>query len=276
VLSTKRRIGGRAGELADNFRYFGEPSEIRRAYRFSRQRRVGPLSYAAAKRAHLELLPRSVDPTAGVVVDAGANDGEWTAALLKVFPGTEVIAVEPGEEPLANLHSCFEKAENVRIVPKALARDPGLSQYHRTRASVFASLLPPERALHDLYSLPGSPTTVLEVVPVETVTLDEVVGDRAVSILKLDVQGGELGVLEGGRQTLSRTAAVLVEVLYLPHYRGDTTFPMLHEAMSELGFQLMNVSSPFRIDDGPALWADACYCPRRADGRGRPGVASHG
>jgi FkbM family methyltransferase len=230
------------------------------------------LAYAAAKRAHLELLPRSVDPAAGLVVDAGANDGDWSAALLEVFPALEVLAVEPGVEPLGNLRERFKDAANVKIEPRALASVPGVSDYHRTRASVFASLLPPEHSLQELYALPGSPAAVLEVIPVETVTLDELIGPREVSVLKLEVQGGELAALEGGRQTLSRTAAVLVEVLYVPHYQGDATFSALHEAMVELGFQLMDVLPPFRIDEGPALWADACYCPRQAkDGsRRRP------
>jgi hypothetical protein len=102
-----------------------------------------------------------------------------------------------------------------------------------------------------------SPTKEVDTVQVDTVTLDQLVGDQHVSILKLDVQGGELAVLNGGREALKRTDCVLVEVLFVSHYEGDTTFPGIHAAIVEQGFQLMDISRPFREGHGPALWAGA-------------------
>ncbi|MGC1852672.1 MAG: FkbM family methyltransferase, partial [Solirubrobacterales bacterium] len=200
-----------------------------------------------------------VDPRAGLVLDIGANEGDWTAVALQAFAGVEVLAAEPGSEPLTILRDRFADRSNVMIDPRAVTDATGTATYHRTRASVFASLLPPSADIDDLYPLPGSPAEVVETVEVSTVTLDELVGERPVSLLKLDVQGGELAVLRGGRRVLEHTAAVLIEVLFLPHYEGDTTFPGIHEAMTDLGFVLMDLSRPFRLDEGPALWADACY-----------------
>jgi FkbM family methyltransferase len=205
------------------------------------------------------MLPAWIDPRTGLVLDIGANEGDWTAAVLRVFPQTEVIAAEPGAEPRAVLAQRFAGTENVRIDPRAVSDLPGTASFYRTRASVFSSLHRPEPALHELYALPGGPTALIETVTVETVTLDDLVGDRAVSVLKLDVQGGELAVLRSGRRVLENTAAVLVEVLFLPHYEGDATFPDLHNTMTEIGFALIDLSAPFRLDGGPALWADACY-----------------
>ena len=176
---------------------------------------------------------------------------------LRVFPGLELIAAEPGPGPRAILENRFSGRRNVLIDPRAVTDAPGKTQYHVTRSSVFASLLEPMPSLSDLYSV-GFPTEVLKTIEVSTVTLDELVGERPVSILKLDVQGSELGVLRGGSQVLASTAAVLIEVLFLPHYEGDTLFPGIHAAMTDLGFTLMELR-PFRLRDGPVLWADACY-----------------
>jgi len=235
------------------------------ALRFARRHGAGPLAYPAARRANIDMLPAWVDPRAGLVLDVGANDGDWTADFLRVFPRSEVIAVEPGAEPRAVLSRRFADAENVRIDPRAVSDLPGKASFYRTRASVFSSLNRPEPALHELYALPGAPTTLVETATVETVALDDLVGDRAVSVLKLDVQGGELAALRSGRRVLQNTAAVLVEVLFLPHYEGDATFPALDECMTDIGFALIDLSPPFRIEGGPALWADACYArlPRR-------------
>lgn len=159
-----------------------------------------------------------VDPRSGLLVDLGANEGEWTASVLRVFPELDVVAAEPGREPLSVLESRFAGYSNVTVDPRAVTDAVGTATFQRTRASVFASLLPPRASLQDLY--PESPTEVIETVEVETVTLDQLVGERPVSVLKLDVQGGELAVLSGGSDVLGRTAAILVEVLFVPHYEG--------------------------------------------------------
>src|SRR5690349_14391731 len=100
--------------------------------------------------ADLDMLPSWVDPKAGLVLDLGANEGDWTAAALKAYPGIEVIAAEPGPEPLSVLEPRFADHESVTVDPRAVTDASGMSTYHRTRASVFASLLPPAAALHDL------------------------------------------------------------------------------------------------------------------------------
>jgi FkbM family methyltransferase len=240
----------RFASLAD----FGEYEEARA---FARRFGVGTLVYPDACDANLDMLPSWVDPRAGLVVDLGANEGEWTASVLRVFPDAEILAVEPGREPLGVLQPRFAGRPNVTIVPHAVAEAAGTATFHRTESSVFASLLPPRPSLSTLY--PESPVAVTEAVEVPTSSLDELVGDRPVSVLKLDVQGGELAALAGGAKTLARTDAVLAEVLFQPHYEGDAGFAPLHEAMVALGFQLFDLSEPDRVGEGPALWADASY-----------------
>lgn len=235
----------------------GDLSEYAAARRFARRFGVSPRFYPDARDANLDMLPSWIDPRAGLVVDLGANEGDWTASVLRVFPGLEVLAAEPGAEPLGVLRPRFAATPNVTVVPRAVTDATGTASFHRTESSVFASLLPPSESLRELY--PESPVEVVETVEVETVTLDELVGDRRVSLLKLDVQGGELAVLRGGARALAQTDAVLAEVLFLPHYEGDATFAALHEAMTELGFVLYELSPPDRVGEGPALWADACY-----------------
>jgi FkbM family methyltransferase len=231
----------------------------RSALRFARRYGVSPLAYPDALDANLDMLPSWVDPRAGVIVDIGANEGNWTGEILRVFPGAQVIAAEPGHEPRALLETRFAGQRNVTVDPRAVSDRSGSATFHVTRWSVFSSLLPPSAALHELYGAAGSSTEELDTVQVETVTLDELVGERRVSILKLDVQGGELAVINGGRRALEKTDCVLIEVLFVEHYQGDTTFPGIHAAMAEQGFQLIDISRPFRDGDGPALWADACY-----------------
>jgi FkbM family methyltransferase len=256
----KPRAGSALDELA-RLLALADARAYRSAARFARRHGVSPLAYPDACDANLDMLAPWVDPLSGVVVDIGANEGNWTAQLLRVFPRAEVIAAEPGPEPRAILEQRFADRPNVLIDPRAVSDTTGTAEFHVTRWSVFSSLLPPAAALHELYGANWSPTEELDTVQVDTVTFDELVGEQHVSVLKLDVQGAELAVLNGGREALQHTDCVIVEVLFVPHYEGDTTFPGIHAALAEQGFQLIDISRPFRDGDGdgPALWADACY-----------------
>jgi FkbM family methyltransferase len=250
------RISDRARALGEILR----PTDYLAARRFAKRYGVSLLDFPTARRANLHLLPLWCDPRDGLVLDIGANEGSWTMEVLDIFPHVQVIAAEPGPEPLAILSSRFDEVPNVTIDPRAISDSSGVATFHRTRASVFASLLPPSNSLHERYDLPGGPTDLLETFSVQTATLDELVGERTVSLMKLDVQGGEMDVLKGGAKVLERTAAILIEVVFVPHYEGDATFPVLHEELAERGFELFGLGPVFRLDGGPALWADACYC----------------
>jgi hypothetical protein len=90
-----RRIAGDGGATADA------------AALLEQQHGVSAGLYPAAQRAHLDLLPAWVDPRSGLFLDVGANEGEWTAAALEVFPGLDVITFEPGVEPRRILEQRF-------------------------------------------------------------------------------------------------------------------------------------------------------------------------
>jgi hypothetical protein len=91
--------------------------------------------------------------------------------------------------------------------------------------------------------------------------VDEVAGDGSVSVLKLDVQGGEQEALIGAERTLTSVKAILIEVTFVSHYEGDATFPVLHQRLTGDGFELAALGEPFKSNRGTVLWCDACYTP---------------
>jgi FkbM family methyltransferase len=191
------------------------------------------------------------------VLDVGANEGSFSAAILELAPAATIVAVEPAPGPRARLEARF--GDRITIVPKAMAAQSGSATLHITAHDHNSSLRAPRAEMVSTYHDIG--WAVREDIEVPTTSLDDLVGDRAVSVLKLDVQGGELAVLQGGRQALGKTSAVLIEVTFFSHYEGDATFGPLHDEMTRLGFVLTAMSEPGRTEDGRATWADACYTP---------------
>lgn len=201
-------------------------------------------------------MPAFVDLGHDLIVDLGANTGDWTADVLAAIPSARILAVEPYPVAHARLSQRFAEATTVRVEGRAVSSTIGDATFHVAARDVFGSLLRPEPELEAVYG-PDARTTSSITVP--TVTLDHLVGGEPVSLLKVDVQGAELDVFEGGRNTLASTQAVLIEVNFVSHYRGGSGFADVHDALGDFGFALWHITPPLRAPDGRMLWADAVY-----------------
>jgi len=137
-----------------------------------------------------------------LVVDVGANFGFWT--VLAARRGCEVVAVEPVATTRRLLAANVERngvAARVEIVAEAISDVPGtltiaVPAGESGQASAYAD---------------GAPGAA-EIVATET--LDELIGERRVRFLKIDVEGHEWAVLRGAARVLSsgQVDHVLVEI----------------------------------------------------------------
>ncbi len=147
---------------------------------------------------------------APTVVDVGANEGDFTAAVRGVAPGAHIHAVEPNPPTFARLRDRFAGDTEVTPLSFALAatrgearlydRDPAGSPHASLYANTFAHVHPASAAA----------------VWVPTRTLDDLAqahGLARIHLLKLDTEGGERAILAGARRLLAegRVEAVLLE-----------------------------------------------------------------
>jgi len=151
-------------------------------------------------RRELELVRGHLDD--GDFVDVGAHVGLYTVAAALHGPG-RVLAFEPNPLARAQLggNVVLNECRNVLVVPKAVGDAPGSALLHvpRTPDPSFSSLAAGRFA-------EGEP------IDVEVTTVDaevEAAGLRP-SVVKIDVEGGELAVVAGMRRTLERDRPVLL------------------------------------------------------------------
>ncbi len=130
-----------------------------------------------------------------VFFDIGANVGYYSILASKIVGKTgTVIACEPVIRNLAFLqqHVVLNKAENVRILAFACSDENGTARFS----------LGPNSAMGQLVAGGGSQADIL--VPAITLaTITEELG-LLPDVLKIDVEGAELGVLQGGIEILNR------------------------------------------------------------------------
>jgi len=144
------------------------------------------------------------------VYDVGANIGFFTILCSRlVGPQGRVYAFEPIPENLAALrHNVkLNDLSNVTIVEKALSSSTGTAEMFVSPWSAFHSLNVEGATKQDDHGRQVGEITV------QTVTLDEFVqgeGVRAPDLVKIDVEGAELIVVAGMRETLRSVEPLLL------------------------------------------------------------------
>lgn len=140
------------------------------------------------------------------VIDVGANVGYHTVRLAsRVGPTGSVLAVEANPDNCLLLLAAVEenKLTNVTLLPVGLAQERGWS-FFATHVGTNGGLLNESSrpAVRDAGTL------------VPLLRLDDVVAaDQQVDLVKMDVEGAEGLVVEGGAETIARCRPVVVSEL---------------------------------------------------------------
>ena len=210
-----------------------------------------------AEQCGLTLFPSGYVEHLKWIVDVGANQGQWSTMLLDCIQPEKLIMIEPEPTAFADLQKHFGADPRVELHNVAVGAEPGRAKLHITRDTTGASLLKPA---DEMRTLIGSNWTVTSEKDVSVTTLDLLLRDLAeISLLKIDVQGSEMSVLAGARESLAKTNFLLVELNYMPQYENGSWFGDLHEILTgEHGFFLANASKPLLLN-GRASMCDGLY-----------------
>ena len=192
------------------------------------------------------------------LIDVGANEGQFLFAVLNHFSPRRVVTIEMLPDLAEQLK---EKApDNVQVVQCAVGREPGTGRICRSVFSPASSLLELAPEASDMYRMD---LRQFDGGPVAVRTLDDIYrssGLGHVELLKIDVQGYELNVIDGGLNTLANTDFVMIEANFVPVYRGGSTFSSVFQSLTGLGFHLKNVfDAHSSADDGILIHADALF-----------------
>jgi FkbM family methyltransferase len=223
---------------------------------------------AAVETARFSLLPAAVRDDLRVVVDVGANRGDWTAAILKLAHPEASFAFEPNPEVFERLQARLEPL-GVHCVRAAAGARAGVATLHVEAQSELSSLRRLSQRGRRIHGIEAAATRQLAV-PVVALD-DELHGQGPISLLKLDVQGYEDEVIAGARRVLARTSCLVTEVMYeRDYYAGASPCLELARLIEDVSpLRLSCVSSPALAPDGLGAWADAVFINPSASARPR-------
>jgi FkbM family methyltransferase len=204
-------------------------------------RRHDPWGSLAARRQRW-LLAEEIE----LVLDAGANSGQYGAELREHGYRGAIVSFEPGAAAYQGLERAAAADPLWRCRRVGLGERAGRLALNvasnEGASSSFLSFGEAHFASAPLVTYAGTET-------VDVSTLDELAGEglfpQGRTWLKLDVQGYELHVLEGARHTLPRIHALELELSLVGLYDGQPLFDQLLRFVQEAGFRTVDVAPEF-------------------------------
>lgn len=184
------------------------------------------------------LLPAMQHFGIDLVLDVGANVGQFAVELIEHGYAGRLISVEPLPDAHAELVAATASFPRWSAFDRvALGAEEGTVRLQVAGNSVSSSVLP--MLERHMQLAPGSRPT--ESIEVRQTTLDAAFADAvaaATTLLKIDTQGYERQVLQGGARCLAHAPLLLLELSTVPLYQGQWLWT---EAIAELqarGFEL--------------------------------------
>jgi len=222
-----------------------------------------------------ELILRHDDTLIFTALEVGAapigGPPERSHRLLDYFPGSRVFAFEVDEALCKKLNR--ESPPGIRFFAKALGRAEEKRPFYETLAPMCSSLYEPNKPLLSLYN-EFELADLVGVREIETVSLDHFAEEQAigpVDFIKIDVQGAELDIFQGGCQVLGEVVAIVSEVEFIPHYVnqplfGDVCTQLRRDNIMFHKFLTRGTRSlaPIVLNNDPTvgtqdIWADALF-----------------
>lgn len=164
----------------------------------------------------LQKLADQIDVDSQVIVDVGAHSGLFATLASRHAKSARVIAVEPEPQLWPVIERNLNSANDWHLVRKALADRCGTLTFFRNSMSSQTSSLVKSSVL----AFTRSP----EALNVEATTLTHLFEEfdlGEIDVLKIDVQGAESLVIDGGFDVLSRVKLLLIEISFLDNRPGE-------------------------------------------------------
>ena len=167
-------------------------------------------------------------------IDVGCHKGEMLDVMIKYAPNGNHMGFEPIPAMFNNLESKY--GEIAKIYPFALSDKTGETTFQYVKnAPAYSGL---KRRKYDVKN------PEIEEISVKLELLDNLIEDDfVVDLIKIDVEGAELGVLKGAKKTILKNKPIIIFEFGLgaSEFYGTKPEDIFNFLVKECGLQIYNL-----------------------------------
>lgn len=196
-----------------------------------------------------------------LILDIGANEGQFGESLRESGYRGDIVSFEPLETAHKNLVDISNQYKNWHVHSRcALGESLGETEINISANSVSSSVLP----MMDSHLQAAPQAQYVGKNKCKVITLDSLEStyfNKSKSVLlKIDTQGYEWQVLDGGVNVIQNVRGVLIEMSLTPLYEGQKLWQDIIKRLEAEGFLLWALQPAF-IDpkNGRTLQLDGLF-----------------
>lgn len=156
-----------------------------------------------------------------LLVDVGANQGQYGQAVREGGSTVPILSFEPNPKAFKELVNNKSRFLHWECRQAALGPEVGVASLRIAQNSVSSSFYAPTESHVKI----APQAQACDVVEVPVTTLDqELAGNELRKALKIDVQGAEMAVLQGGQNVLTTVSVIEIELSLVASYVGGAGF----------------------------------------------------
>jgi FkbM family methyltransferase len=203
---------------------------------FTAYRKAGGAWFSLRAQLHHLLTSRQID----LVLDVGANKGQFGTRMRKIYGGT-MVSFEPVSSAYDELSKAAATDAHWQVSKCALGSREEMAQINVYPNSEFSSLHSVNEYAHKRFA---SHTATQRTEQIAVRRLDSFLDESRLTgrtFLKLDTQGHDLAVFEGAGDAIKNVSVLLSEMSLRPIYNGAPHWTEAVRVYEQAGFSVVGM-----------------------------------
>lgn len=196
------------------------------------------------------------------VVDVGANIGQFAKEARELFAEAQIYSFEPLASCYQTLTEKFMNDKNFKAFNFALGEREGEIEIHKSDYSPGSSILRMKKEAQELF--PHITEQADEKIKIKR--LDDLAIGEGLSkeiLIKIDTEGYEKNVIEGGMSTIKKAKVIVIENSYIARFEGQALFPEIYKLLTDAGFEYRGAwTEKLNPQTGEILFEDSIFLKR--------------
>lgn len=195
-----------------------------------------------------------------LILECGASVGPMIALYLELFENPHIYAFEPQPQFVEIIKEKFSNNDKVEVFQNAVGNKNEKLKFNVLNRPTASSFMAPT-VMNKKYH--NEQVDVKKVIEVEQVRLDDVIKEKEVDFMKLDLQGYEIEALKGAERLIKNIKVITTEIEFIEEYKGQPLFGDIDVYLRSKGFYLYNLYELFTQSDGQLTAGDAIYLNKK-------------